>query len=312
MKQNLVNEVHGEGYLYEYDLKVRHSDKNNTDFISGKISLATDEDCQNIVEYHFVYVTPVYSKSGKQNPNFGLLKNIIDSGKNKTVMGAGKENALKLRVDGTVGLNDFWSARDEQIVSVIRNEASFINQATNLNQDLRKRNTFKTDFVITGTFRKEADEEKSIPEHLVVIGATFNSFSKALLLVSYVVYNPSAIDYFESLEIDASHPAFTKVWGSICSQEFVTKIETKSAFGEDLVEERTTTRKEYVITGAQSDCYEWDSEDTLLASELKQAMGNRELHLAEVKKNFDYYQASKGASNGANATINVAAGGFNF
>lgn len=312
MKQNLVNEVHGEGYLYEYDLKVRHSDKNNTDFISGKISLATDEDCQNIVEYHFVYVTPVYSKSGKQNPNFGLLKNIIDSGKDKTVMGAGKENALKLRVDGTVGLNDFWSARDEQIVSIIRNEASFINQATNLNQDLRKRNTFKTDFVITGTFRKEADEEKSIPEHLVVKGATFNSFSKALLPVSYVVYNPSAIDYFESLEIDASHPAFTKVWGSICSQEFVTKIETKSAFGEDLVEERTTTRKEYVITGAQSDCYEWDSEDTLLASELKQAMSNRELHLAEVKKNFDDYQASKGAANGANTTMNVAAGGFNF
>ena len=312
MKQNLVNEVHGEGYLYEYDLKVRHSDKNNTDFISGKISLATDEDCQNIVEYHFVYVTPVYSKSGKQNPNFGLLKNIIDSGKDKTVMGAGKENALKLRVDGTVGLNDFWSARDEQIVSLIRNEASFINQATNLNQDLRKRNTFKTDFVITGTFRKEADEEKSIPEHLVVKGATFNSFSKALLPVSYVVYNPSAIDYFESLEIDASHPAFTKVWGSICSQEFVTKIETKSAFGEDLVEERTTTRKEYVITGAQSDCYEWDSEDTLLASELKQAMSNRELHLAEVKKNFDDYQASKGAANGANTAMNVAAGGFNF
>lgn len=312
MKQNLVNEVHGEGYLYEYDLKVRHSDKNNTDFISGKISLATDEDCQNIVEYHFVYVTPVYSKSGKQNPNFGLLKNIIDSGKDKTVMGAGKENALKLRVDGTVGLNDFWSARDEQIVSIIRNEASFINQATNLNQDLRKRNTFKTDFVITGTFRKEADEEKSIPEHLVVKGATFNSFSKALLPVSYVVYNPSAIDYFESLEIDASHPAFTKVWGSICSQEFVTKIETKSAFGEDLVEERTTTRKEYVITGAQSDCYEWDSEDTLLASELKQAMSNRELHLAEVKKNFDDYQASKGAANSTNAAMNVAAGGFNF
>ena len=312
MKQNLVNEVHGEGYLYEYDLKIKHSDKNKTDFISGKISLATDEDCQNIVEYHFVYVTPVYSKSGKQNPNFGLLKNIIDSGKDKTVMGAGKENALKLRVDGTIGLNDFWSARDEQIVSLIRNEASFVNQATHLNEDLRKRNTFKTDFVITGTFKKEADEEKSIPEHLVVKGATFNSFSKALLPVSYVVYNPSAIDYFESLEIDASHPAFTKVWGSICSQEFVTKIETKSAFGEDLVEERTTTRKEYVITGAQSDCYEWDSEDTLLASELKQAMSNRELHLAEVKKNFDDYQASKGASNGANATMNVAAGGFNF
>ena len=41
-------------------------------------------------------------------------------------------------------------------------------------------------------------------------------------------------------------------------------------------------------------------------------MSNRELHLAEVKKNFDDYQASKGASNSANTTMNVAAGGFNF
>lgn len=131
------------------------------------------------------------------------------------------------------------------------------------------------------------------------------------LPVSYAVYNPEAIAYFEGLEPSTSEPVFTKVWGDICSQEFITTVETKSAFGESLVEERKTTKKAYVVTGASSDCYDWDSEDTILASEVKAAMSNRELHLAEVKKNYEDYQASKGAAAPAKAN-NVAAGNFAF
>lgn len=310
--KNIVNEVHGEGYLYEHKLELRHSEKNNTDFISGKISIATNEDCTNVVDFHFIYVTPIYSKSGKANPNYGLLENIINSGASKTVMGAGKENALKLRVDGSIGLNDFYSARDNAVVSYPRNEASFVNIVNSFNDKEEKRNIFKTDMLITNTFRKEADEERNIAEHLIIKGATFNGFTKALLPVSYTVYNPAAIDYFEGLEASPSTPVFTKVWGQICSQEFVSKTETKSAFGEDLVEERTTTRKEYVITGAQGECYDWDTEDSILASEVKKAMSDRELHLAEVKKNYDEYQSSKGNTTTTASSTNVAAGNFAF
>lgn len=308
--KKIVNEMHGEGYLYEHKLEMKHSEKNNTDFISGKVSLATNEDCTNIVDFHFIYVTPVYSKSGKPNPNYKILENIINSDSSKTIMGGSKETALKLRIDGTIGLNDFYSKNEDKVISVVRNEVSFINSTTALNADENKRNTFKTDILITNTFRKEADEERNIAEHLVISGATFNDFSKALLPVSYVVYKPEAINYFESLDINPQSPVFTKVWGQIASQEFVSKFETKSAFGEDLIEERKTTRKEYVITGAQSDCYDWDTEDSILATEVKKAMGDRELHLAEVKKNYEDYQNSK---NNTQSTAKVAApGGFAF
>lgn len=309
--KNIVNEVKVEGYLYTHELKLRHSDKNNTDYINGKVSIATDEACTNIVDCHFIYVTPTYSKSGKTNRNFGLLQNIIDSEDKKTVMGAGKENALKIKVDGSIGVNDFWAKNEDAMVSVARVEANFISNVNALNDNEAKRNEFKTDFLITNTFRKEADEERNVPEHLVVKGAVFNSFSKALIPISYVVHNPAAMDYFEGLEASTSAPVFTKVWGQICSQEFISKIVTKSAFDEDLVEERKTTKKEYVIKGAQSDCYAWDSEDTILASELKKAMADRELHLAEVKRNYDEYQASKDATTTASST-NVASGDFNF
>lgn len=304
--QKITNEVHGEGYLYEHKLEKKYSEKNKTDFISGKITIATNEECTNTVDFHFIYVTPVYSKSGKPNPNYKLLENIVNSGADKTVMGAGKENALKLKVDGQIGVNDFVGA-DKEIVSNVRNEVSFINMVTNINF----KSSFKTDMLITSAFRKEADEEKNVQEHLIIKGATFNDFTKALLPVSYAVYNPEAIAYFEGLEPSTSEPVFTKVWGDICSQEFITTVETKSAFGESLVEERKTTKKAYVVTGASSDCYDWDSEDTILASEVKAAMSNRELHLAEVKKNYEDYQASKGAAAPAKAN-NVAAGNFAF
>lgn len=308
--QKIVNEVHGEGYLYEHKLEKKFSEKNKTEFISGKITIATDENCTNTVDFHFIYVTPVYSKSGKPNPNYKLLENIVNSGADKTVMGGGKDNALKLRVDGQIGVNDFVGA-DKEIVTQVRNEVSFVNMATNLNENAGKRSSFKTDMLITGAFRKEADEEKNTQEHLVIKGATFNDFTKALIPVSYSVYNPAAMTYFENLEPSSSTPVFTRVWGQICSQEFVSTIETKSAFGESLIEERKSTRKEYVVTGAASDCHEWDSEETILASEVKAAMSNRELHLAEVKKNYEEYQASKGVTS-AKPASNVAAGNFAF
>lgn len=308
--QKIANEVHGEGYLYEHKLEKRYSEKNKTDYISGKITVATNEDCTNTVDFHFIYVTPVYSKSGKPNPNYKLLENIVNSGSEKTVMGGGKENALKVKVDGQIGVNDFVGA-DKEIVTTVRNEVSFINMVTNFTADESKRSYFKTDMLITSAFRKEADEEKNVQEHLIIKGATFNDFTKALLPVSYSVYNPDAMNYFEKLEPSSATPVFTRVWGQICSQEFISTVETESAFGENLIEERKTTRKEYVVTGASSDCHEWDSEETILASEVKAAMSNRELHLAEVRKNYEEYQASKSAPS-ATPAANVAAGGFAF
>ena len=307
MKKNLINEIHVEGYLYEHKLEKKVS-KAGVEYIGGTISLATDEECSNVVVFHFTYVTPTYSKSGSPNPNYKILENIINSGTNQTVMGAGKENALKIRMNSTIGLNEFYD-KDDNLVSQMRNDGGFISTIGSLNEKVSARNIFKTDILITNIFDKDADEEKNIEEHAIIKGAIFNSYTKALLPISFSVYNPEAIKYFKGLEPSSSKPVFTKVWGNIVSKEFINSTETESAFGEKLVEERRSTRKEYMITGAQGDIYEWDSEDTLLASELKEAMSQRELHLAEIKKKQEEYKNSSAAA--APATP-VAAGDFKF
>ena len=109
-----VNQTHVEGYLYEHKLQLRTAGENSknpgTQFIMGTIDIATDEALTNIIQVHYTYVTPT-TKSGATSQNFTILSNIIN-GVYKTVMGSGKEEAAKLRIDSAIGLNEFYSSRN--------------------------------------------------------------------------------------------------------------------------------------------------------------------------------------------------------
>ena len=91
-KKVMYNSTHLEGYLYEHDLKMKTTGENSknpgTDFISGTVSIATDDAMMNVVQVHFTYVTATTAK-GKPNPTFNTLQAIID-GKLPAVMEAGK------------------------------------------------------------------------------------------------------------------------------------------------------------------------------------------------------------------------------
>ena len=147
MKKKLINECHIEGYLYEHALENKVSgdtSKNpGTPFISGTVSIATDNEMTNIVQVHYTYVTAVTS-GGKNNSSFTTLQNIID-GTLKSAMKDGKENASKIRIDSAIGLNEFFTKRNgpEELVSVKRNEGGFIHVADALVEDEKQRNTFK-------------------------------------------------------------------------------------------------------------------------------------------------------------------------
>ena len=213
----VVNKSHIEGYIYEHTLESKVSGPNSknpgTEFISGTISIATDEDILNIVPIHFTYVTALTS-SGKPNATFATLSNIVD-GTYDTVMNGGKDNAAKIRIDSAIGLNEFYSDRNgqEELVSTKRNEGGFVHLVTDgLVDDIKNRNTFKCDMLITNVRHIDADEEKNLPEKAIVRGAIFD-FRKSLLPVEFTAVNPGAINYFEGLDVSNSNPVFTQIWG---------------------------------------------------------------------------------------------------
>ena len=293
----LKNECHIEGYLYEHALEKKVSGEKSknpgTEFISGTVSIATDEDILNIVPVHFTYVTAL-TASGK--PNAG-----------------GKDNAAKIRIDSAIGLNEFYSDRNgkEELVSAKRNEGGFVHLVTDgLADDLRNRNTFKCDMLITNVRHIEADEERSLPEKAIVKGAIFD-FRKSLLPVEFTAVNPGAISYFEGLDASNSNPVFTQIWGRQVSETIVRTITEESAFGEAHVREVRTPHKDWVITGARPEPYVWDDESTLTAAEVNEAGKAREIMLATLKQRQDEYKASKGTA--PVKTINTPANGnFNF
>ena len=310
--KKMINMTHIEGLLYEHALELKESgpkSKNpGTKFISGTISIATDDACTNIVPVHFTYVTATTSK-GATNATFTTLTNIID-GKFGSIMANGKDNAVKLRIDSALALNEFYSDRNgkEELVSVKTNEGGFVHTTNVLAEKETDRNTFKCDMVITQVTHIDADDERKTPEKAIIKGVVFN-FRNEILPVEFTATNAGAMAYFEDLGATASNPVFTKVWGRQVSEVIKREIREESAFGEDSVREVQSTRKDFVITGAAKEPYEWDSEDTILASELTTAIANRETYLATMKQRRDEYKASKGQATPAAASSKTE---FNF
>ena len=313
MKANLNNKTHIEGLLYQHSLELKVSGENSknpgTEFITGTIDIATDDALLNIVSVHFTYVTATTS-TGKSNSSFPILSNIIN-GTHGTVMANGKDNAVKLSIDSAIGLNEFYSDRNgtEELISVKRNEGGFIHVVTDLNADEKKRNTFDVDIVITNVRHVDADDEKNLPEKAIIKGAIFD-FRKALLPVEFTAINPHAISYFEGLGATTKTPVFTQIKGRQISETVVKQITEESAFGEPEIREVKSSHKDYLVTWARPETYEWDTEGSITGAEMTEMMAARETYLATMKQRQDEYKASKTGS-GAFAPA-ASTGGFDF
>lgn len=296
MRKN-INTEHIEGRVYQHSLELKESGPNSknpgTKYISGNLNIAVDEDGMNVITIHFTYVTAVTSK-GNKNSTFTTLNKIIDNPENTWITG-GKDNAFKVKVDTALALNDFY-ANDGTLVSAKRNEGGFVSFVNEL-CPIEDRNTFQMDMVINRVQRVEADEEKGIKEdYLKLCGAVFN-FKNDLLPVEFIVKNVTGIVYFENLDISPKNIVYTKIWGHINNQVLKTQKVEESAFGDTFVIPQERQIREWIVTGTAKVPYDFGDESVLTEKELTEAMQNREVYLADVKKRQDEYNASKQASN---------------
>lgn len=294
--KKMINKVHIEGWVYDHKLtsKVAGEKAKNpgVTFINGTVDIATDDNCLNIVTIHYSYVTPV-TKQNKPNATFNALNSILTD--NKTVVKVGKENAVKVRADTSIGLNEFYSDRSgkEELVSAKRNEGGFIHIITDaLSEKDADRNNWEADTVVTKVREIEADPERNLPAKVVISGYMFD-FKNALLPVDVVAYKESAQNYFLGLEASESNPTFIKLKGQQVSQVIIRTVTEESAFGDEPdVKEFKNTVREFVVTGALPP-YEWDSEESITAQEMKEALASREITKAEIKQRQDEYNASR-------------------
>lgn len=318
MKKDFINREFIEGRLYQHNLvmktvKNEQSTEFGKEFISGTIDIVTDEDGLNVIPVHFTYVTEI-TKNGKVNATYTNLKNIINGA--RTWVTDGKDMALRLRVNTALSLNDFYNNNNE-LVSAKRNEGGFVSTVTELVPEIQ-RSTFDCDMIITSVTRVEANPENGVAEDFLRVKGGVFDYKKSLLPVEFTCHKESGgMDYFESLDASPSNPIFTEVKGQIVSNTITREIEEESAFGAASVKTVTRTVKEWQITWARPVEYEFGAADTITEEELTKAMQDREIYLANLKKQRDDYLASRAAakpSGGTDASgaMNVPQGGFNF
>ena len=323
MRKNFINMTHIEGLLYDHTLELKTTGENSkhpgTQYIKGEVSIVTDNKLINIVSVHYSYVTPKTSKD-KTDSRWAPLMEIIE-GKRKTVVANGADQASLIRIDSAVGINEFFADSKEnpdtiELVSAKRNEGGFIHfDGTGENSTLipneSKRATFKTDMVITNVSEREGDEERNIPNKVIIKGWIFD-FRNAIFPVEYSAIEPNAMNYFLGLEASQKEPVVTQVWGEQISEISKRQIVTESAFGADDIREVTSTRKDFVITGASREPGVWDDESWITAAEFNKAMSEREVYLATLKQRTVDYKATRAQATPASAFSAPAAGDFKF
>ena len=315
MKSKVINEVTLEGLLYEHKLEKKVSGPTaanpGTEYIAGTLNIATDDKCLNVVEVHYTYVTALTAK-GNPNRTFATLNSIIQNG--KTVLNDGAENATKLRVVSSIALREFYrNLTDPEPVSIPRNEGGFVYLINGpLNENAESRNRWTADMVITKIVDVEANPERGTPDEVKVEGLIFNSFTKAVMPVSFSSFSEEGKAYFRKLDVSAKEPLFTKVWGPQISQIVSHEIVEESAFGGASVRVENSSVKKYVITRMSPDPYVWgDPEEGVTVEEIKSKMADRELYLASIKKRQKEWQESRNAATAKPAAA-ATAGKYDF
>lgn len=312
--KTMKNEFHLEGFLYQHTLEKKvtgpKSANPGTEYITGEIQIATDNEITNIVPVHYTYVT-AKTKSGSDNATFATLNNIVN-GVIGSVTAHGIDKAGKLRVDTALALNEFYSDRSGklELVSVPQNEGGFVHALAVLEDDPKqeKRNRFDCDILITGVKHIDANEEAKTDDRTQVSGYIFN-FRKALLPFTFIATAPGAMNYYENLGATPTAPVLTRVKGRQISTTVVREVVENSAFGEPSIRETKSSRREYLITWGQTEPYEFGEEGVLTAEEVTAALAERETFLATLRSRREEYNASK---NQAPATEAPVATSFNF
>lgn len=302
MKKKMINATRIEGVLYQHKLELKvsgaNSKKPGTEYITGTIDVATDNKMVNIVPVHYTYVTAT-TANGKENSTFKTLKGIIDGTIGCYTDPAVKDNAAKVRIDSTIGLNEFYSNRTgtEELVSVKRNEGGFIHETPSISENEAQRSTFEVDAVILKAFEKDEVTDAGgnvVAPQKVVLDARIFDFRNNMLPVQFSVISEQAQKYFLDLNPSPKEPVFTKIKGSIISQQITRYITEASAFGEDSVREVQSSNKDYVVTWAAQDPYEFGLEETITIDDLKACGQARENALAEMKQRADEWRAQQG------------------
>lgn len=285
--RNWKNSVEVNGYVYSHTLQVKktgeHSRVPGTEFITGTVNVAIDDEMLTVIPVNFGYVTEFFNKKNsdgtqKKNDTFALLKRLIDNNEVVENIAYGAAGAMHIRIQGDIECNDFISRKTGELVSTQRIRGGFAHTGYTSDEKMAR---FKTDMLITNYAEKESEDGE--PLYGTLSGYVFN-YRNEFMPVKFTVRVESGMKYFEDQDV-AAEPMLTNVWGDIVNTTVERKIEVETAFGAPSVSSTTKSFRSWDVVGASYEPYDFGEEEVMTMEDVKAGLKAREEKLANLKKN---------------------------
>lgn len=283
--KKMINKTVVEGFLVEKDLRDGTA-ASGSNYISGKLHVETSPGNVVAVEVFESEKT----KAGTLNQKFATLKGIYENGKARH---DGADQPTTLKIGSALGTND-WFNKEGELVSSLINRGGFINITAQINPKAE----FEADVVIRSVVPELRNEKET---GRAIVNAIVFDYANKALPAKFIVENQKGVEFFQNLDPNT----FTRVWGTQVNSTITNERTEESAFGDAKVVKSSYSRKEFIITGAQTEAYD---EDQLTADDLNQAIQARNVAIAELKARNEEYQASKSATPAPKITSGGATG----
>lgn len=290
-QEGSLNEVSIEGILSEVNLK-ETTDKNGNPAICGEYKIRTTNVIDGVSHQVEIPVRVYQSKitnNKKENPAYATAQKIMKDYVSIAAGGEDKADAIRLPERSTsLQENFFVSKTTGQMIYGAGIRASFANQINKADMDSGAK--FKA-IVVVGDLIDELDKNDNETGRLILKGV-IPTWGGKVDVIDFVASNRKVIDHIRN----SWHKGDTVMIGGVINFSSVVK-ETVSdegdSFGEPIVNKKTQTVREFVITGGHESPLT-EEEGAYSSDAIAEALQERQKRI-EVKKNNASTSAPKKA-----------------
>lgn len=285
MIRQAENRVHIEGILSEVDIKTGETRQDKKPYISGEIKVKVSQDINGKTENIEIPVNLFATKNkrdGGLNPAYTAIENIKDKYVSIAACGS-EEEATRIRIDrGELGENAFYGANGT-LVSTPRIRTSF---TTSLKKDECNEKATFTAVIIIGSIKEEVRNDE-VTGRLCIKGI-LPQYGEKVDVIDFIVASNEAINHIQTYWNEGDT---VRVAGKINFSSRTIREEKEVGFGEPIIEERTISVRELIITsGSQSAL---DGDLAYDESEIKEALKERQARLEASKEATENKKTSK-------------------
>lgn len=271
------NIVKIEGILAETDLEEKKflKDGKQTEAIGGSITIRVE---QKIGEKDVVSDVPVYmfatkfTKKGTANPAYENIKNIKDN--YVSIAASDEAHADKVRItNGDIRMNEYYG-RNGNLVSFPRINASFVQRVRESEEFMPKAEFTCTAVVLQQDY--ELDKEQNETGRYLLKTAIVQ-YGDRLDVVPFVVESKKAINYISS---NWESGNTVRINGKLNFSFKVIREVKESAFGDPVVNERTISTSELIVTGGSDPI---EGEGSYNSEDIQAGLAKRMANLETLK-----------------------------